>query len=114
MITITRQAADHIKKLTNNNVTDYYLNVGIKAGGCSGFEYTLDITDNCPDDYIKNNSEDIQVISDPKSFKYLDGCQIDFVEGMMKSGFVFMNPNSDHCCGCGKSFSPSDCKSCED
>lgn len=123
MITVTNRAADQIKKIVKNSGSQYivdainapglryYLSVGVKAGGCSGFEYTLDVTENCPDDYIKNNSEGIDIICDPKSFPYLNGCQIDFVENMMKSGFVFLNPNAQHNCGCGKSFSVS-CGEC--
>lgn len=125
MITVTNRAADQIKKIIKDSGSQcsvdstgapgsrYYLSVGVKAGGCSGFEYTIDVQEQCPVDYIKNNSEGIDIICDPKSFIYLDGCQIDFVESMMKSGFVFLNPNAQYNCGCGKSFSAaSSCGGC--
>ena len=34
----------------------------------------------------------------------LEGTEIDFVEGLMGSGFKFNNPNVRHSCACGESF----------
>jgi len=47
----------------------------------------------------------VEVYVDPKSFLYLMGTQIDFVDGLNQSGFRFVNPNAKRTCGCGESFS---------
>ena len=46
-----------------------------------------------------------KLVVDPKSRMVLDGTEIDFVTGLMGSGFKFNNPNVRHSCACGESFS---------
>ena len=47
----------------------------------------------------------MRIVCDPKSFLYLNGCQVDFEESLMGRGFKFGNPNASKSCGCGESFS---------
>jgi iron-sulfur cluster assembly protein len=81
------------------------LRVGVKGGGCSGFSYVLDLTDeqNENDEVMESNG--VKVVSDRKSYLYLNGTEIDFKDEVMGRGFVFKNPNATHTCGCGSSFS---------
>ncbi len=46
----------------------------------------------------------VKLLVDPKSFLYLNGAEIDFVDGLMGSGFSLKNPNAKGTCGCGQSF----------
>ena len=49
--------------------------------------------------------EGVKVLVDPKSLLYLDGIQVDYVDGLQGKGFTFHNPNATRSCGCGESFS---------
>ncbi len=82
-----------------------YLRVGVKGGGCSGFSYTLDITETKNDNDESWEQHGLQVICDSKSHLYLNGTKVEFKDEMMGRGFVFNNPNATSSCGCGSSFS---------
>jgi len=81
------------------------LRVAVLPGGCSGFQYGLNIEDTPEeDDDILDMSEGIRVFVDPFSAQYLEGIEIDYVTSMMGSGFTFNNPAASGGCGCGSSF----------
>ena len=82
------------------------LRVGVKGGGCSGFSYLLDLTEEEPTEADEQmESHGVKILVDNKSLLYLDGTEIDFRdEGPMHRGFVFKNPNATSSCGCGSSF----------
>lgn len=107
-ILLTETAAREIKticdqqKLTPDKM---YLRVGVKGGGCSGFSYVLDLTEQSSDADETFNQHGINIVCDPKSLLYLEGTQIDFKDELMGRGFVFKNPNATTTCGCGSSFS---------
>ena len=82
-----------------------YLRVGVKGGGCSGFSYSLDLTETKGDEDESWPQGGVEVICDGKSLIYLDGTTVDFKDEMMGRGFVFTNPNATSSCGCGSSFS---------
>lgn len=81
------------------------LRVGVKGGGCSGFSYVLDLTEQERDTDEKFEKHGITIVCDPKSYLYLNGVEIDFKDEVMGRGFVFKNPNATSSCGCGSSFS---------
>ncbi|MGH7553754.1 MAG: HesB/IscA family protein [Longimicrobiales bacterium] len=80
------------------------LRVAVLPGGCSGFQYGLNIEDESQDDDEIMESNGIRLFVDPFSVQYLDGVEIDYVTTMMGSGFTFKNPNASGGCGCGSSF----------
>jgi iron-sulfur cluster assembly protein len=79
--------------------------VGVKGGGCSGFNYILDLTEAVRDTDEVMEMHGIKVVCDPKSLLYLHGTVVDFKDEIMSRGFVFQNPNASATCGCGSSFS---------
>ena len=81
-----------------------FLRVGVKGGGCSGFNYTLDLTDEKTESDETFDCHGVEVICDSKSYLYLNGTVIDFKDEIMGRGFVFNNPNATNTCGCGSSF----------
>jgi iron-sulfur cluster assembly protein len=106
MISITERAAQEVRRIVSeqNLPKETVLRVGVKGGGCSGFSYTLGFDDNItPTDQIAELGG-VKVVSDPKSFLYLNGTQIDFEDNLMGRGFKFGNPNASKTCGCGESF----------
>jgi len=82
-----------------------FLRVGVKGGGCSGFSYTLDLTESVAEEDERWTQHDVEVICDSKSLLYLNGTTVDFKDEIMGRGFVFQNPNATSSCGCGSSFS---------
>ena len=81
------------------------LRVAVLPGGCSGFQYGLNIEDAPEDeDEVLDLSQGIRVFVDPFSAQYLEGVEIDYVTSMMGSGFAFTNPAATGGCGCGSSF----------
>lgn len=109
-VTLTEKAAFRLRNFLRGS-TDETKGVRVAAldGGCSGYEYSLDITNQTnPEDKIYEQDK-IRIFVDPKSDPLLDGIVIDFVESLVQSGFTFNNPNATDTCGCGKSFSVGDC-----
>lgn len=107
-IQLTERAAQEVKTILAQQkltVERTYLRVGVKGGGCSGFSYTLDLTESKGENDEEWDVNGIKVVCDPKSFIYLDGVSVDFKDELMGRGFVFNNPNATHICGCGSSFS---------
>lgn len=80
------------------------LRVGVRGGGCSGFEYALDFESEARPTDLTYQQEGLTVYVDPVSARYLEGTTIDYVLGMTGAGFKFTNPNAVGTCGCGSSF----------
>jgi iron-sulfur cluster assembly protein len=80
------------------------LRVAVLPGGCSGFQYGLNIEDSPENDDEILELEGLKIFVDPFSAQYLEGVEIDYVTTMMGSGFTFKNPNASGGCGCGSSF----------
>ncbi len=87
------------------------IRVGVKDGGCSGYEYTLNLVKHPDSEDMVFEQENIPIYVDSQSVSLLNGVVIDFVESLTQSGFTFTNPNATDTCGCGKSFSSGDCGS---
>jgi iron-sulfur cluster assembly accessory protein len=80
------------------------LRVRVVPGGCSGFQYSLNIEEESRQgDHILNENG-VRLFIDMFSAQYLNGVKIDYVTGVMGSGFTFTNPNATGGCGCGSSF----------
>lgn len=106
-ITMTTSATRQIQSMlaTNNLSEAHVVRLGVTAGGCSGYSYLLDITDEIHANDRIFASGGVQIVCDPKSYLYLNGVTIDFRDEIMGRGFVFNNPNATSSCGCGSSFS---------
>ena len=107
-VKITESAAREFKKvIVEQQMPDTIaLRVGVKGGGCSGFEYQLEFDNKVSEDAdLLVEMHGVRVAVDKKSALYLDGTEIDFHESLHKRGFVFNNPNATKSCGCGSSFS---------
>mgnify|MGYP001294813927 CR=1 FL=1 len=107
-IELTETAAREIKQIIQQQELDAAktrLRVGVKGGGCSGFSYLLDLTEQERETDEKFERNGITIVCDPKSYLYLNGTTIDFKDEIMGRGFVFNNPNATSSCGCGSSFS---------
>jgi iron-sulfur cluster assembly accessory protein len=104
---VTEPAATEIKKFMAGEEglpETAGLRVRVVPGGCSGFQYSLNIEeDSRQGDYVLNENG-VRLFIDMFSAQYLNGVEIDYVSGVMGSGFTFKNPNATGGCGCGSSF----------
>ena len=80
------------------------LRVAVEGGGCSGFQYEIDLDTPAPDDLVLEGQGQ-QVVVDYVSLPFLENAVIDFSEELIGARFVVNNPNATSSCGCGTSFS---------
>jgi iron-sulfur cluster assembly protein len=106
ILTLTDTAASEVKKfLEAENVgLDGGLRVRVVPGGCSGFQYAMNIEEAPQTNDEVVESSGLKVFVDMFSAQYLENVQIDYVNSVMGSGFTFNNPNATGGCGCGSSF----------
>lgn len=106
MIAVTPTAATQMQKLLVKHADARGLRVGIKAGGCSGFEYVFE-WEAAPkaDDLVFAGPDGVKVWVDPRSHRLLDGTTLDYDTSLVSRGFIFQNPHAKQTCGCGTSFS---------
>lgn len=103
-ITITDRAAEKIRALLVGAKEGHGLRVKVVEGGCSGFEYKMDIhSPDAQDQIFEKNGA--RVLLDQQSVLHLNGTELDYKNELMQTGFVFNNPNVKGTCGCGISFS---------
>jgi len=106
MITLTPVAVQRVKDLlTQRGSPELGLRVGVRGGGCSGNSYYMEFCESPAAGDETYESDGVKVYVDSKSAMLLAGTQVDFVSGLMGSGFKFNNPNVHHQCACGESFS---------
>lgn len=106
MITITDSAKEQANKLMKDeNLTNPFIRVGVKGGGCSGLSYELSFDDKIKQGDQSFEDKNIIIVCDMKSVLYLVGTELDYSGGLNGKGFVFNNPNASRTCGCGESFS---------
>ena len=105
MITLTGKATDQVKQFISGQQEAYEgIRLSVHAGGCSGFEYKMQLEQTARDGDQVIESDGVKLYVDEQSFLYLSGTEIDFVESATGAGFSFKNPNSKGSCGCGESF----------
>ena len=106
-LNVTESAAGEIKKFMAGEEglpETAGLRVRVVPGGCSGFQYSLNIEEESRQGDFILNQHGVTLFLDMFSAQYLNGVEIDYVSGMMGSGFTFKNPNATGSCGCGSSF----------
>lgn len=106
MITITDKGAEKVHEfLTGQNadVQTAGLRVGVRGGGCSGFQYNLAFDEQRDGDVVFE-SHGLKLLCDGDSLAYVSGSVIDYVDSLQGAGFQVNNPNVVAACGCGSSF----------
>jgi len=106
-LAVTESAATEIRKFMAGEEDlpqTAGLRVRVVPGGCSGFQYSLNIEEQSREGDFILDQWGVRMFVDMFSAQYLNGVEIDYVTGVMGSGFTFKNPNSTGSCGCGSSF----------
>ena len=81
------------------------LRVAVEGGGCSGFQYLMDLVESAQDDDLHIERDGQTALVDKISIPFLKGSEITFVDELAGAQFVIRNPNAASSCGCGVSFS---------
>ena len=97
MVTITEKAKEYMQSVSNGG----YVTLGVKGGGCSGFQYTWGLSETKTDDEIIDNI----LLLDSLAIMYVIGSKIDYVTELGGSFLTVVNPKATAQCGCGESFS---------
>jgi iron-sulfur cluster assembly protein len=106
MITLTDKGAEKVREFlaSQSSVAETAgLRVGVRGGGCSGFQYALAFDEQRSEDTVFED-KGIRLLVDRPSLPYVKGSVIDFVDGLQGAGFKVDNPNVIAACGCGSSF----------
>lgn len=106
-VLLTKKAEDKVKAIMSEQPEPYAgLRIQVVGGGCSGFQYRMGFDKNFNDQSDAVFEFDgLRLFVDKQSLLYMDGAEVDYVEGLHGAGFKFNNPNSTGSCGCGSSFS---------
>src|ERR671934_2895592 len=110
MITLTDKGAEKVREFLAAQAAvaeTAGLRVGVRGGGCSGFQYALAFDEQREGDSIFED-KGIRLLVDRPSLPYVQGSTIDFVDGLQGAGFKVDNPNVIAACGCGSSFRVAD------
>jgi iron-sulfur cluster insertion protein len=109
ILSLTQGAATKIRELMAEEPAGEaeVLRIAVQGGGCSGFEYALGFDRGAQEGDHELLSNGVSVVVDPFSAPYIQGTEIDFVEGL-QGGFAINNPNVTAACGCGHSFQVED------
>lgn len=110
-ITLSPQAAEKVAEFADK-AGEGMLRLGVRGGGCSGFQYVLAFDAQRPNDHLFESEGQSIVVSDD-SLPYLAGSRIIWREELMSSGFDVENPNATSGCGCGSSFRVDSQEGCD-
>ncbi|MES1908220.1 MAG: hypothetical protein MHM6MM_001196 [Cercozoa sp. M6MM] len=109
-LVVSDSCAERLRALSQKKEQPVLLRVGVEGGGCSGFQYRIEL---CGEDDVKDHDlkfehpEGGAVVVDDLSIEYMLGATVDYVQEMARAKFeITSNPVADHACGCKASFSP--------
>lgn len=101
---VTPRAFARLAEINEDAETPKALRIAVEGGGCSGFQYNIDLDDPADGDLVLEGDGQ-KVVVDDVSLPFLSNAVIDFSEELIGARFVIENPNATASCGCGTSFS---------
>ena len=104
---MTDNAARALLDLVREKGSGEGLRLGVEKGGCAGLQYAMTIGAAQAGDLVVSHLG-ASVFVDAGSADLLEGCTLDYEEGLAGSGFRIRNPRAARSCGCGTSFEPTD------
>ena len=109
IVSISEAAAREIKSvMEKQGKPDASLRVYVAGGGCSGFQYGMQLSTETEDGDNVSEMHGVRVVVDSMSAQYLQGATIDWEGSPLGGGFKIENPNAVKSCGCGQSFQSKD------
>lgn len=104
-IVLAESAARRLAKLSEAEGHPVLLRVAVEGGGCSGFQYQMDLVEAGEPDDLRIETDGQAALVDPVSVPFLKGSEIAWIDELAGAQFVIRNPNAATSCGCGVSFS---------
>ena len=101
---VTNRAFNRLAEINATLKNPKALRVAVEGGGCSGFQYLIELGQPKDDDLILEKSGE-KVLIDSVSLPFLTNAIIDFSDEIIVARFIINNPNATSSCGCGTSFS---------
>eukprot|EP01037_Dinobryon_pediforme_P006563 gene6563-6632_t len=105
LVSLSAQAAKRINMILSTEPSGSMLRIAVNGGGCSGFQYAFEITQEKLDDDLAVSRDGATILIDSVSLDYVRGSEVDFVDDLIGQSFKIHNPNAVASCGCGTSFS---------
>ncbi len=104
-IVLAESAARRLARLAELEGHPVLLRVAVEGGGCSGFQYQMDLVEAGEADDLRIETDGQAALVDPISVPFLKGSEIAWIDELAGAQFVIRNPNAATSCGCGVSFS---------
>ncbi len=104
-VALSASAAARIKAVVAGEPSGAGLRVAVEGGGCSGFQYEINLASAANDDDLVVERDGALLFVDPVSLPFLLGSEVDWVDELIGASFKVKNPNATSSCGCGVSFS---------
>lgn len=103
MITMSETATSKVKELLEQQgKTDHALRIFVRGMSCSGPAFGMALDDEPSTEDTVEEWAGVRVVVDPQSAPYLQGAEVDYVEGLTGRGFTVRNPNQAQAGGgCG-------------
>jgi iron-sulfur cluster assembly accessory protein len=101
---LTEAAANRVGAIARKQGKSAILRLSVEGGGCSGFQYKFDLTDEAEAEDAVSETAGVKLVIDPVSLELVAGSTVDFVESLGGAAFKVENPNAAAGCGCGSSF----------
>jgi iron-sulfur cluster assembly protein len=106
-VELSPAAVKRVKELLASQAPEgAFLRMGVKGGGCAGLSYNLEFDTEMGKHDKQFEVDGVKLVVDAKSYLYLNGTTLDWVNQGLTGGFTFVNPNAKSSCGCGTSFTP--------
>ena len=106
-LVITDTAVTRLREIAGEG-EEAWLRVSVEGGGCSGFQYKLDLEEgelSMGEDDVMVERDGAKVLVDQTSLEYLQGATVDYHVELIRAGFrITANPKAEGGCSCGASF----------
>ena len=104
-ISLTKESANVLLSYMNEEKPiPEYVRFGVKAGGCSGFTYTIGFDNRSRKFDLEFESCGVKLLVDKKSHLYVKETEIGWSDELQDKGFKFDNPHAEGACGGKTSF----------
>jgi iron-sulfur cluster assembly accessory protein len=104
-VRLSAAAAAKINAITAADPAAKGLRVAVEGGGCSGFQYDIQVAAGPQGDDLVVERDGARLFVDRMSLDLMAGSEVDWANDLIGSSFKIKNPNAKSGCGCGVSFS---------
>ena len=98
---ITERALAQIRSLQPGGSNPSDIRLIVQGGGCAGMTYKVVFNS----DHLRRDRilrfDGLSFLVDPKSFIYLHGMTLDYMDQATQKGFIVINSDASKSCGCG-------------